>query len=83
MFGGLCFTRNGYMAVGVMQHHLVLRLGNEGTVDALTEPHTAPMDFMGRVLKSMLYVHPPGFEGDALAEWVGRALTFVDTLPPK
>lgn len=83
MFGGLCFTRNGHMAVGVMKDHIVLRLGEEGTTEGLREPHTAPMDFTGRVLKSMLYVHPPGFDGDALGDWIGRALTFVDTLPPK
>lgn len=83
MFGGLCFTVNGHMVIGVMQDHLVLRLGNEAVAKALEEPHTAPMDFTGRVLKSMVYVHPPGFDGPKLQQWLGRALAFVETLPPK
>ena len=35
-------------------------------------------------MRGMVYVDPPGFPtDDALAAWVGRALEFAATLPPK
>lgn len=83
MFGGLCFTVRGHMVIGVMADHIMLRLGNDLAAQALQEPHTAPMDFTGRVLKSMLYVHAPGFAGAKLDEWIGRGLAFNETMPAK
>ena len=84
MFGGLAFMVGGHMCCGVLGERLMLRLGEEGAARALEEPHTAPMDFTGRVLRTMVFVEPPGWrEPDALAAWVGDALAFVRTLPPK
>lgn len=73
----------GHMAVGVMADHIVLRLGNDLTAEALAEPNTAAMDFTGRVMNSMIYVHSPGFDGSKLDGWIGRALAFNETLPAK
>lgn len=78
MFGGLAFLLHGNMCCGVVGKDLMLRLG-EGAARALEEPHVRPMDFTGKPLKTMVYVKP----GAALERWVGRAVTFARTLPPK
>jgi hypothetical protein len=42
------------------------------------------MDFTGRPMSTMVFVEPAGIESDqALADWIERALTHVETLPPK
>jgi len=45
MFGGLCFTLNGHMCCGIVGDTLMLRLGSERAVKALTKPHVREMDF--------------------------------------
>lgn len=84
MFGGLAFMLNGNMCCGVMQDRIMLRLGPEGVQAALEEPHTEPMDFTGKPMKSMVYVRPKGYESDAdLERWVETAVRFAKTLPAK
>ena len=84
MFGGLAFLVNGHMACGVQDNRLVLRLGANGAARALREPHTNPMDFTGKPIRSMVYVEPAGCGGDAqLASWMNRAIRFARSLPPK
>ncbi|HVP03799.1 MAG TPA: TfoX/Sxy family protein [Solirubrobacteraceae bacterium] len=84
MFGGIAFLCGGHMACGVVGEALMLRLGPEASDAALEEPHTRPMDFTGRPIRSMVYVDPAGIAtDDALLAWVARAREFVSTLPPK
>jgi TfoX/Sxy family transcriptional regulator of competence genes len=84
MFGGLAFLVAGHMACGIVGDDLMLRLGDDGADAALDEPHTRPMDFTGKPMKSMVYVAPAGTETDAaLLAWVKRATAHTRTLPPK
>jgi TfoX/Sxy family transcriptional regulator of competence genes len=84
MFGGLAFLVDGHMCCGVLGTTLVLRLGEEGAAEALREPHTRPMDFTGKPMKSMIYVAPEGYGPDAaLRRWVRQAVAFVSSLPAK
>ncbi|MFQ5443662.1 MAG: TfoX/Sxy family protein [Nitrospinales bacterium] len=85
MFGGIAFVFNGHMACGVNQKDLVLRLGEERTAKALRgEPYTRELDFTGKVLKSMVYVSPAGFNSnEKLRFWVDQAIAYVKTLPAK
>lgn len=84
MFGGVAFLLDGHMCCGVVSSDLVLRLGEEEAAKALRRPHTRPMDFTGRPLKSMVYVAPAGYRSaPALKRWVDAAVAFVRTLPPK
>jgi TfoX/Sxy family transcriptional regulator of competence genes len=84
MFGGLAFLLNGNMCCGVTKDRLMLRLGEDGAAEALAEPHTQPMDFTGKPLKSMVYVTPEGTMADKdLQEWVRRAVAYAASLPPK
>lgn len=84
MFGGIAFMYDGNMVCGVTETDLMLRLGDEGAAEALSETWARPMDFTGRVIKSMIYVAPEGFEDDEeLRAWINRAIKFAKTLPPK
>ena len=84
MFGGIAFMLGGNMCCGIVDDRLMLRLGHDGVKAALAEPHTAEMDFTGRVIRTMLYVEPEGIASDdSLASWIGKAAAFAETLPPK
>lgn len=83
MFGGLCFTLHGNMVCGVVGDTLMLRLNEPLAQAALARPHTRPMDFTGRPMRSMVYVDPPGLRGRALRTWVEKAVAHCRSLPPK
>lgn len=84
MFGGIAFLYQGNMACGVVAEDLMLRLGKEGTSEALNEPHTRPMDFTGKVITTMLFVDAAGVRTDEqLTAWIERAIDFAKTLPAK
>ena len=84
MFGGIAFLVGGHMVCGVVGDELMLRLGAEAADLALEEPHVRPMDFTGRPMSTMVFVKPAGIESDAaLADWIGRAMRYVQTLPAK
>ena len=84
MFGGIAFMLGDHMVCGIVREDLMLRLGPEGVDAALGEPHTKPMTFTGPRMRSMVFVEPSGIREDAeLASWIGRARSFVSTLPPK
>lgn len=84
MFGGICYLLNGNMVCGIVQDKLMLRLTKELVANYLQEPHTAPMDFTGRPMPSMMYVEPEGIaDDDQLRLWVERAYEHAATLPPK
>lgn len=84
MFGGLAFMLRGNMCCGVVGDMLMLRLGADGAAAALNEPHTRPMDFTGKVMKSMVYVGPEGIATPQdLNRWVNRGADYAASLPPK
>jgi hypothetical protein len=84
MFGGLTFMINGRMCCGVLKTDLVLRLAPEEAAASLRQPHTRPMDFTGKPMKSMIYVSAIGTDSDqALATWVGSAVRLARILPDK
>ncbi len=71
MFGGLAFMVVDKMAVGIVGNDLMVRVGRDAYDDALSQPHTRPMDFTGRPSRGMVYVDPHGVGDDAdLARWV-------------
>jgi TfoX/Sxy family transcriptional regulator of competence genes len=84
MFGGLAFLVEGNMCVGVMGDELIARIGPEATEAALGRPGSRLFDFTGRPMKGWVMVEPGALEeDDDLAGWVGEALAYVRTLPPK
>lgn len=84
MFGGLAFMVAGNMAVGVVGHDLMVRVGPDLHHDALTRPHAREMDFTGRPMKGMVYVDPDGWRDDAeLDLWVRLGVAYATSLPAK
>ena len=84
MFGGLCFLCGGNMACGIVGDELMVRVGPQGWLDALSQPHAREMDFTGRSMKGMVYVGVKGIAEDTdLARWVDRGTTYARSLPPK
>ena len=84
MFGGLAFLLDGNMAVGLSGDELMVRVGPDGSDDALARPHTRPFDMTGRPMKGWILVAPEGI-GDTgeLGAWVDRGVSFARSLPPK
>ena len=84
MFGGVCFTLDGHMVVGVVKDELMVRVGPEAYTAALALPHARPMDFTGRPMKGYLFIEAAGIQADAsLWTWLERGLKFVRSLPAK
>ncbi|MEX2440431.1 MAG: TfoX/Sxy family protein [Actinomycetota bacterium] len=84
MFGGLCFTIHGNMAVGITADDLMVRMGEDQAEAALDEPHVRPMDFTGRPMRGFVFVEPEATrDDDGLRTWVRRGVSFASALPPK
>jgi hypothetical protein len=61
----------------------MLRIGPEGADRALDEAHVRPMDFTGKPMTGMVYVGPAALDDDGLRRWVGEAVAYARTFPPK
>lgn len=84
MFGGLCFMVNGHMCCGIVKSDLMLRLTPATATAALHEPHTRPMDFTGKPIKSMIYVDAASIDSDtSLERWVRTAERVTRAMPTK
>jgi hypothetical protein len=82
MFGGLCFLVNGNMAFGIVGSELMVRVGQDAYVEALSLPEAREMDFTGRSMRGMVFVAEHGVsEDDDLIEWLRRGLDFAGALP--
>lgn len=84
MFGGICFTLNGNMCIGVHNKNLILRVGEARAKELLIQPGIKPMDLTGKVMKGWATVLPEAIPTDAdLSDYAKLAVDFVETLPPK
>lgn len=83
MFGGLAFLTDGNMTVGVHGDDLIVRLAPADTDTALAEPGVRPFDITGRPMRGWVVVAGDVLDDDILDRWIGRARSFVATLPPK
>ena len=85
MFGGLAFLLHGHMAVAVSSRGgLMVRVGKEGSGDALARPHTRQIEMRGRPMPGWIHVAADGVRTKRqLGVWARRAVQFTRTLPPK
>ena len=84
MFGGICHLLDGNMFCGVYKSFLILRLGEEGSKEALKLPSVRPFDITGKPMKGWVMVEKAGFKGDEdLKAWLVKAKEFATTLPTK
>ena len=84
MFGGLCYTVHGNMAVGVMKDDLMVRMDPGDGDAALSETGARLMDMRGKQMRGFLLVGPPGVKtARSLQRWVDRGVAYASSLPPK
>lgn len=84
MFGGVCFMLNGNMACGVIKNDLIVRVGPENHVAALSRPHAHPFDFTGKPMVGWVTVSGAGVATEEdLKDWLRLGVDFTSTLPPK
>ena len=78
MVGGLSFMVGGRMCCGVTSTGLMVRLGRDGAVRAIEEPHVRQLELGGTPVEAFVVVGPAGCADDgALARWVDRGVEFV------
>ena len=64
MFGGVCHLLNGNMFAGVYKDYLILRLGEQKSIEALELPSVKPFDITGKPMKGWVMVEKNGFKSD-------------------
>jgi TfoX/Sxy family transcriptional regulator of competence genes len=85
MFGGLAFLLRGNMAVGIMSTgELMVRVGADGTEEALAKPHTRLFEMRGKSMTGWIIVALEGVRTKRqLGPWVRRGTAFAASLPAK
>ena len=83
MFGGTCRLLRGNMMCGVNKEYLILRLGEAGAQEALTDPRVKPFDITGRPMKAWVMIPQAGLSDESLGCWLEKAREFAISLPPK
>lgn len=84
MFGGLCWTVNTHMALGVIRDDLMVHVGKDAYDDALA--HGARPATMGqrRTMHGVVLVDAASLpDDDALDAWTGPAVDRALARPPK
>jgi TfoX/Sxy family transcriptional regulator of competence genes len=85
MFGGLAFLLHGNLAVGIMSTgNLMVRVGPDGTDEALAKPNTRLLEMRGRSMTGWVIVAAEGIRAKRqLGPWVKRGVAFASSLEPK
>ena len=83
MMGGLMFMVDEKMFCGIHYDKkrktdlLMVRIGEEASIEASTKTGCHPMDFTGRPMKGFVFVDPTGFDlDDDLAYWIQLCINF-------
>lgn len=83
MFGGLAFLLDGNMATGLSCDEPMVRVGPDGSDDALARPHTRPFDMMGRPMRGWI-IASEGVGGEReLGACVAQGVASARYLPAK
>jgi len=84
MFGYPCAFLGGNLLAGLFQDQMMVRLSEADRVKAVVEAGAKPFAPGGRPMREYV-VLPPGIVADKrkLGAWLRRAITHVETLPPK
>lgn len=84
MFGGVGYLLRGNMLCGVHGENLIVRVGPDNYVSALSSHFVHAFDLTGRPMTGWVEVEPGGVEDDQkLSDWVITALKFNEQLPIK
>jgi len=83
MFGGLCWTVNTHMAVGVADDDLVVHVGKDGVAGAL-EDGARPATMGERTMGGVVLVSAADLpDAESLDAWVSPAVERALARPPK
>ncbi len=83
MFGGLCWTVNTHMVVGIADQDLMVHVGRDGVGPAL-EDGARPATMGERTMGGVVLVGAADLpDAAALATWVGPAVERARARPPK
>jgi hypothetical protein len=84
MFGGICFLLFGNMVCGIIKDDLIVRIGTDKYAEMLKMPHTRKFDLTGKPMIGWVMVLSAALDSDEeLNNWVQKAMSFVQILPPK
>lgn len=84
MFGGVAFTINGNMALGVSGDELMVRVGKDAHDQAETRRGARMFDLSSRPMRGWIVVAPEGLgDDDDLDMWIAQGLAYAQSLPPK
>jgi len=83
MFGRVGFMLNGNMVAGTFRDALLVRVGKDRNAQALTRPGARAMEMRGRAVEGYVMVDQSILDDTTLKDWIGLALAYVRTLPPK
>ena len=83
MFGGTAFLLNGNMVAAASPRGLLLRVGKERHDAVAGRQGISPMVMGGRTMTGYVRADPATLTPRTLKAWLGEAVAFVRTLPPK
>lgn len=84
MFGGVAFTVNGNMAVGVSGDELMVGVGKDAHDEAVARPGARIFDLSARPMRGWIVVSPAGFTTDPeMNAWIDQGVAFAGSLAPK
>lgn len=86
MFGGLALLKDGHMLAGIHgAGGAMFRVGKDAEAQAMAIEGASPMTMTGRKMGGWVDVKDPADVADDArrSQWLGMALTFVKSLPPK
>lgn len=83
MFGAMAFLLGGNVLVTVFDEGLMVRVGRDGTEEALSRPGVTPLVIRGREQRGWVVVAEEALDDDVLDGWLEVATAVTATLPPK
>lgn len=85
MFGGLAYMIHGNVCLGIWQDKMIIRIGEMGREQIVTEPWYLPFDVTGKTMKGWAMVDQTGWaDPTVFEETVAMAEDFVrNELEPK
>ncbi|MHA2006960.1 MAG: TfoX/Sxy family protein [Promethearchaeota archaeon] len=84
MFGGFGYYLNGNMVAGIHGKKYVLRLGVDMAKTAIKLPLFKNFKVSGKIRKGWVIAEPDAFSDEnLLQEWLKKAKSFLETLPPR
>ncbi|WP_424889036.1 TfoX/Sxy family protein [Streptomyces sp. XH2] len=83
MFSGLTFLLQGNALANLYDEGLMVRVGKEGTDEALARPGASPLVIRGKEQNGWVVLAEETLDDDILDDWLKWAMDVTAELPPK